>query len=114
MRVIVAGSRNIKSYGNVLSAIAQSEFKITEVVSGTAPGVDTLGEHWAEYCNVPIRRFPADWNQHGKRAGVLRNQEMADYADALIAVWDGESPGTKNMINEANKRGLKVYIHYVE
>ena len=109
MKVIIAGSRSIINYRAVRSAIERVGIEITEVVSGTARGVDKLGERWAAENNIPIKRFPADWNKHDKRAGYLRNVEMAEYADALIAIWDGESKGTKHMIDIAIKNGLSVY-----
>lgn len=110
MKVIIAGSREITDASVVADAIAASGFEVTEVVSGTARGVDRLGEAWARARKIPIKPFPADWNQLGKAAGVLRNAEMAKYADALVAIWDGESPGTKNMIDEATSRGLRVHV----
>jgi hypothetical protein len=114
MRTIIAGSRAITNYHAVAEAVVESGFKISEVVSGTASGVDTLGELWATQNAIPIKRFPANWEAFGPRAGMLRNQRMADYANALIAVHDGESPGTANMINEARKRGLQVHVHYAD
>jgi hypothetical protein len=111
MKVIIAGSRTITNPYVVGSAVAASGFEITEVVSGGARGIDWLGELWAKLSAKPCTVFPADWETHGKRAGVIRNKQMADYADALIAIWDGKSPGTKNMIEEAKKLGLKVYIY---
>lgn len=98
MKVIIAGSRGIRDYTVVEKAIASSGFTITELVSGTARGVDRLGEQWAEKYNIPIKKFPAAWREYGPKAGALRNREMGRYADALVAVWDGASPGTKNMI----------------
>ena len=83
-------------------------------MSGTARGVDRFGEQWAIENNVAIKRFPADWDTHGKRAGYLRNIQMDDYADALIAVWDGESRGTKHMIEEAKRKGLEWFVHLVK
>ena len=73
-------------------------------------GVDSMGEEWAKSKSIPVRRFPADWDGLGKAAGFIRNAEMADYADALIAVWDGKSRGTANMIEVAKKKGLKVHV----
>ncbi len=81
------------------------------VVSGCALGVDTYGIRWAEERGLPVMRYPADWDKHGKSAGILRNIQMAAVADALVALWDGESPGTRHMVQEADKRGLRVYIH---
>jgi len=110
VRTIIAGSRSITDFHQVRVAIEFSGIKITEVISGCARGVDTLGEQWAITADVPIKRFPADWGKLGKSAGYLRNQQMADYADALIAVHDGVSRGTADMIRRAKKRGLVVYV----
>ena len=69
---------------------------------------------WAFRTGTDVKEFPANWARHGRSAGPIRNQEMAEYADALIALWDGKSKGTENMISEAQKRGLKVYIHLIQ
>lgn len=114
MKVIVAGSRGITSYDCVLHAILEAKRRgilVTELVSGTATGVDIIGETIAKEHDIPIVRFPAEWKRYGKAAGYYRNREMAKYADALIAVWDGKSKGTKNMIDLATAFGLKLYIH---
>jgi hypothetical protein len=111
MKVIVAGSRSIRSAAVVNAAIIGSGLEIRELVSGTAPGVDRLGERWAASRGIPVKRFPADWSRLGRRGGPLRNEEMACYADALIAVWDGRSPGTADMIWRAYAHGRLVFIH---
>ena len=110
MKVIIAGSREITDYGFVTAAIKRSGFDITEVVSGTAHGVDRLGEQWAVQNGVPIKYMPADWNLHGKAAGPIRNKEMAEYADAAVLVWNGESLGTKNMLENMQKIGKPYFI----
>jgi hypothetical protein len=99
----------------VAAAIAKSGWlnDITEVVSGCATGADTCGEIWAGMAGKQIKKFPADWERYGKAAGAMRNLEMARYADALIAVWDGESKGTSHMIRVAKDKGLKVYVHNI-
>ncbi len=111
MKTIIAGGRGIISYELVRHAINASGFTITEVVSGCASGVDSLGEKWASRHDVPIRKFPADWNTHGKEAGPIRNQQMADYAEALIAIPGPESRGTWDMVRRAKARGLRVYVY---
>jgi YspA, cpYpsA-related SLOG family len=112
MRTIIAGSRDIDfNLSTLCEAIANSGFAITEVISGGARGADRLGEVWAGINKLPCTQFLPDWTTHGKAAGILRNKRMAEYAEALIALWDGESRGTQNMIDEARKRGLKVYVH---
>ena len=110
MRTIIAGSRDIDDMKLLESAIAESKMDITIVVCGEARGVDWLGKEWAISRNIPVHSFPANWSLHGKRAGFIRNTEMAENADALIAVWDGESRGTKMMIDIAKKKGLKVFV----
>src|ERR1019366_1779683 len=97
MKIIVAGSRNIRDIAEVNQAIADAPFKITELVHGGCSGVDELAAIWAEAHNVPSTVFRADWDVFGKAAGPIRNRDMARYADALIAVWDGKSRGTRNM-----------------
>lgn len=111
MRVIIAGSRSITSYATVCEAIKASGFDITKVVSGCARGVDQNGEEWAFNHKIPVKLFHAFWNEEGKQAGPRRNQRMAEYAEALIAIWDGLSPGTRDMIERANKHGLKVFVY---
>lgn len=111
MKVIIAGSRSGFVARNVFEAIEESKFVITEIVSGTARGVDRDGEYYGKCNNIPIKRFPADWDQYGKAAGYIRNKQMAEYADALIAVWDGESRGTKNMIDTMQSLNKPVYIY---
>lgn len=113
MKTIIAGSRN-STREAFLQALKRCPFvkDITEVVCGGARGADTFGEEWAIKNNVPVRKFLPDWDKHGKFAGILRNRQMADYAEALIAIWDGVSPGTLNMIREATSRGLKVFVFH--
>jgi glycerophosphoryl diester phosphodiesterase len=110
MKTIIAGSRGIWDYWSVERAVTLSGFQITEVVSGCARGVDRNGEAYAAKHGIPVALFPADWANLGKRAGQVRNCEMAEYAEALVAVWDGSSRGTKHMIDTAKAKGLKVYV----
>jgi len=110
MKVIIAGSRNLGSWSQVTQAIHNSGFEVTEVVSGTARGVDRMGEEYARSYKIPVKQFPADWDSYGNRAGYSRNQTMAKYADALIAVWDGHSNGTRHMIEIMGKLGKPIYI----
>lgn len=110
MKVIIAGSRHLDSYEEVEQSIKRSGFTITEVCSGGARGVDRQGEIYATKHNISLRSFPAEWNKYRTAAGPIRNRQMAEYADALIALWDGESRGTKNMILEAYSRNLRIYV----
>ena len=113
MKVIIAGSRSIKNPTIVYAAIQASRFTITEVICGFAKGVDMIGLEWAKDNGLPYRIFPAQWvDRDGERnmqAGFERNERMADYADALIAVWDGFSGGTKHMMQCMGKRAKPIY-----
>jgi hypothetical protein len=113
MKVIIAGSRDFNDYYSLTKAIMKSGLNIEEVVCGMARGVDLLGKQWADERGIYVKEFPADWNTHGQRAGPIRNTEMAKYADALIAIWDGESKGTANMISQARAKNLKVFVYLV-
>jgi len=123
MKLIIAGSRDIEGVDEeVLSRwlflAGFPPVAVSEVVSGGARGIDTLGEEWASYFGIPVKRFPAQWNRYGKIAGKLRNRQMAEYVKehngALFAVWDGMSPGTAHMIAIATALGLRVHVRLVE
>lgn len=110
-KTIIAGSRNITDYNILLDAIKCISWKIESVVSGTAKGVDTLGERYAKENNIRVYRFLAQWNEFGKLAGRIRNTEMAKHSEALLAIWDGKSPGTKHMIEIATRCQLDIFVY---
>ena len=111
MIVIIAGSRTITDLETVASAVLASGFDVTEVLSGTARGVDRAGEAWAKGRGIKVWRFRPDYNIYGRWVAPLeRNKLMAEHADALVAVWDGKSRGTRHMIAEMQKRDKPVYV----
>jgi hypothetical protein len=110
LRVIIAGSRGITDYAKVCDAVRQSGFPIGRVVSGMAAGVDRLAVRYAAEHGLPCDCFPAEWKKWGRSSGYWRNAQMAQHADALIAIWDGKSPGTRHMIELAKARGLRVFV----
>lgn len=114
-RIIVAGSRTIQSdrvveqrISRVLEGKPQSTVPV--FVTGDAKGVDQSAQVFADTFNFEHRLFEAEWETYGKAAGPKRNREMADFADTLIAIWDGSSRGTESMIEEALKAGLEIHI----
>lgn len=115
MKTIIAGSRAFDDFNALLGflSVMSPEWDIEEVVSGGARGADALGEQFAKLYNIPVKKFPADWDTYGKGAGFIRNSEMAKYADGLIAFWDGVSPGTKHMIVSMYEQNKPVHICYV-
>jgi len=115
MKTIIAGSRDFTDYKLAKEIIKESGFDITEIFSGNARGADSLGEQYAEENDIPLKIFKAKWDVYGKRAGLLRNVEMAKEADALIAFCYNNSTGTKHMIQLAKSKGLKVFAkHYFD
>ena len=110
MKIIIAGSRNFNDYALLRKTL--DEILIDdgdyEVVSGCCSGADKLGERYAAEKGFRVKHFPADWSKFGKAAGPIRNALMADYADGLVLFWDGTSKGSKNMLENARKRGLEI------
>lgn len=112
IKLIIAGGRDFTDY-NLLQIetqrfLVEQNFNPKEVtiISGKARGADSMGEIFATKYHFPILEFPADWNQFGKRAGPIRNEEMAKVATHLIAFWNGKSSGTKSMIGLGEKYKL--------
>ena len=115
MKVIICGSRSLDDYGlvkNVMDEVA-ARINIDEVVCGEARGADSLGKRWAIENGIQIASFPADWNRYGGSTGAIRNEEMGNYADYVIAFWDGKSRGTQHMIHymEQNNKHGEVYLY---
>ena len=112
MKVIIAGGRDFNNYELLREKcdIILSNQQELVIVSGRVSGADSLGERYAKEKGYEMELFPADWKKYGKSAGYVRNSEMAEVAESLIAFWDGKSRGTKNMIDIAKNKGLKVRI----
>ena len=112
MKVIIAGGREFNNYDLLCESCNKelATFESIEIVSGGAKGADKLGEQYANENGYDIKKFLPEWAKYGKGAGVKRNEEMAKYAEVLIAFWDGKSKGTKSMIDLAKRYGLKVKV----
>lgn len=114
-KVVVAGGRDFTNYNLLKEKVDNilSQKKLTHkilILSGKSIGADCLGEIYALENNLEILSYPADWDKFGKKAGVKRNAEMINDADALIAFWNGNSRGTKYMIDIATKKGKMIRI----
>ena len=122
MKIIIAGCRDIegeRARWAVLSAMMNSGFvddvdsgKV-EIIHGGCRGIDEAAQREFEE-TYKVTTVVADWDKHGKAAGPIRNRKMAEMADALVAIWDGKSRGTKNMIDVATEKGLKVFVYRVD
>lgn len=108
----VIGSRTFNNYQLLSDEIDKlaSQYSINKIVSGGAIGADTLGETYANINKIPIIIFKPDWKTHGKAAGIIRNTDIINAADVVIAFWDGVSRGTKDSIDKAHKSGKIVVI----
>lgn len=110
MKIIVAGSRTITNRAFILSAMEKLISNGFTVISGCAQGVDKIAAEIAREHGLEVIEMPADWKKHGKRAGFIRNEEMAEIADGLLAIWDGMSSGTHHMINTMHEMGKRFRI----
>lgn len=114
-KVIIAGGRDFNDYNLLKDKVNKilKEKRLTHnivIVSGCARGADTLALRYASENVLNVEEYPADWEKYGKKAGYLRNAQMAEVSDALIAFWDGESKGTKHMIDLATEKGLDIRV----
>ena len=114
-KVIIAGSRGFSNYKLLreqCNKYLREKRKTSNIiiVSGHARGADTLGEKYAQDEGFALEIYPAQWKKLGKQAGYRRNEQMAEVADALIAFWDGESKGTKHMIDIMTNKGLPTKV----
>lgn len=123
MILVVAGSRHLDSYKELEQAIKDAPFLprcVTEVVSGGCRGVDKVAEQWAKNNNKDLVVFHPNWGKHGRAAGPIRNLRMLTYSWErdkscfLLAIWDGKSRGTKNIIESAKRFKIDTHVHIVK
>jgi len=108
MKTAIVGSRTITDYDLLLAAMQGIE--VNEVISGGAAGADALAERWARENNKKLTVMPADWKRFGKSAGMVRNADIVKQCDMVVALWDGQSSGTKATIRMAERAGKKVKV----
>ena len=117
-KLIIAGTRSFNNYEMLRDAVFAALLEqarwtygfSAEIVSGGAPGADTLAVTLATAHKWPFKIFPADWEKHGRAAGPIRNKQMAKYADMAIVFWDGKSRGAQNMIQQMREAGKPVQV----
>jgi hypothetical protein len=110
MKIAIIGSRVFNDYELLCNHLEEYKSKVTLVVSGKANGADYLGEKWAIDNNIQTLIFPADWKTHGKRAGLIRNQDIIKNCDGVVAFWDGISKGTSHSLSLATKYSKPIKI----
>ena len=109
MKIAVVGSRSLDDYQLVKSILEQYTF--SQIISGGAKGIDTLAEQYSDELGLikPLVILP-DWKQYNRGAGAVRNREIVDTSDFVVAIWDGKSKGTKISINHAKKINKPVFV----
>ncbi|MEA1965574.1 MAG: DUF2493 domain-containing protein [Candidatus Aerophobetes bacterium] len=112
MKLAVIGSRGFKNYRLMKSALIK--YKIEEIISGGSKGADTLAEKFADEHKIKEIIFKPNYARYKREAPLMRNKQIVDYADKVIAFWDGESRGTKYTIDYARKRGKKIDVIHCE
>jgi len=110
MKTAIIGSRSIQDYNYLENILKSLDFKITEIITGGAKGVDTLAEIFSFSNSIPITKILPEWDKYGRGAGLVRNTSIIKESDVVIALWDGKSKGTLDSINKAHKLGKKVFI----
>ena len=112
MKLAIVGSRSFSNYDFLVENLSQIVTKDDIIVSGGARGADTLASKYAYQYNLKLVVFKPDWEKFGKSAGYLRNVEIVNYCDKLLAFWDNKSKGTKHSIDIAikQKKLLKVIL----
>lgn len=111
--ISVVGGRNFEGkhlLNDVLDTILSKNRNITRFVSGGAMGTDSLGEEWARRKGLVCKILEPDWNQHGKAAGIIRNESIIKHADFVVAFWNGRSRGTRDSICRSIKTGRKLFV----
>lgn len=105
MKVAVVGSRSFEDYALLKKTLDELYPNITLIVSGGARGADSLSEQYAKEEGIRTLIFKPDWEKHGRAAGFIRNRDIVENSDHVVAFWDGKSRGTKNSMDLATKLG---------
>ena len=117
-RIVIAGCRDFCDYGIAKEYIDECLSEISEnntfiFVSGACRGADMLGEQYAKEHGFEIESYPAQWDLYGRSAGPIRNKKMAEVSDLVICFWDGQSRGTRTMIQYAEQLGKTVKVKMI-
>lgn len=107
MRVAVIGSRGLR-VNNLEKYLPQD---VCEIVSGGARGIDTCAKNYALKNGIPLKEFLPNYNCFGKQAPLVRNVQIVEYSDLVLAFWDGKSRGTKFVIDKCKELNKKVQVY---
>lgn len=113
MNVAIVGGRDFDDYEQFKSCVNGEKIKFKSIISGGARGVDTLAERYAKEIGVPLKIYWPDWTKHGKAAGPIRNRQIIENSDCVVAFWDEKSPGTRSSLKIAEelKKQLTIFVY---
>lgn len=122
MKVSITGSRWItlgaQTIQQLLDMHGIDDIDIEQVVTGDAMGVDWSAQRYARAMDKDYKLFYANWDKYGKGAGPKRNQEIVDSldpaTDKALVIWDGRSPGSRDMQYKLAGAGIKTYVYRLE
>ena len=116
VQLVVAGTREYSNRDEIFARLDKYHQRCKDagteliIIEGEARGPDLISRKWAETRGVPFRSYPADWDEYGKAAGFIRNEEMAKAGTHVLAFWDGQSNGTNDMIERGLKHQRRVLV----
>jgi hypothetical protein len=113
MNVAIVGGRDFDDYDLFKKHVSGEKINIKSIISGGARGTDTLAERYAKEIGVPVKIYLPDWTKHGKAAGPIRNKQIIEAADCVIAFWDEKSPGTRSSLKIAEelRKPLTIFVY---
>ena len=114
MKIAIVGGRNFDNYTRLCKVLEPYKKYCDTEICGEAKGADNLGKKWAKENNIEVKSYPAEWDKHGKAAGHIRNEEMAQESDFIVAFWDGKSRGTKNMIDNCFRLQKNILVVFYD
>ena len=104
MKLLIVGSRSITNFDLADHIPAHTEL----IISGGAHGIDTIAENYADRHNIPKYIIRPQYDRYGKGAPLKRNEKMVELCDVVLAIWDGESKGTRHTLNYAKKKNKNI------
>ncbi len=108
MKIAIVGSRNLQ-IDNIYGYLPK-DIQVTEVISGGVKGIDLCARDFAERHHLKLTEFLPNYDVYGKAAPIRRNEQIVDYADRVLAFWDGISKGTKYVIDHCKKKGKPITV----
>jgi len=118
MKLAVVGSRSLYNtqaqtlLSNTIDDIREYA-KVEEIITGGASGIDVLAIRYATIHSIPYKVITPDYNKHGKYAPLIRNKQIVDECDKLVAIWDGHSTGTSHTVKLAMKQKKLIKVQQV-